>query len=64
MLAHMADRLDLSSEQKSEVENLLASGKEENAADHARMQELRTLMIARRAEHRGKWREGGGKQPD
>lgn len=116
MLAHMADRLNLSSEQKSEVENLLAAGKEANAADHTRMQELRTQMMAmrgsfdeqqarrisdeigqltarmvyrasatwakvytlldaqqkaqldsmmaRRAEHRGKWREDGGKQTD
>jgi len=116
MLAHMGDRLGLSSEQKSQVEGLLSAGKEANAANHARMNELRTQMLAmrdsfdeqkarqvadeigqvtasmvyqasatwaqvyrlldaeqkaqldgmmaRRAEHRGKWRDAGGKQPD
>jgi len=116
MLAHLGDRLGLSSQQKSQVESLLSAGKESNAADHARMQELRTQMMAmrdsfdekkarqisdeigqvtsrmvyqasatwsqvyrlldaeqkaqldsmmaKRAEHRGKWREGGGRQPD
>jgi Spy/CpxP family protein refolding chaperone len=116
MLAHMGDRLDLSSEQKSGIETVLAAGKEANAADLVRMQELRKQMMgmrdnfdeqkarqvadeigqitasmvyqasagwsqvyqllnaeqkaqldsmmARRAEHRGKERDGGGKEPD
>ena len=116
MLAHLGDRLGLSSEQKSQLEGLLSAGKEANAANHARMNELRTQMLAmrdsfdeqkarqvadeigqvtasmvyqasatwaqvyrlldaeqkaqldsmmaRRAEHRGKWRDAGGKQPD
>jgi len=116
MLAHLGDRLGLSSEQKSQVEGLLSAGKEANAANHARMNELRTQMLAmrdsfdekkarqisdeigqvtsrmvyqasatwsqvyrlldaeqkaqldsmmaKRAEHRGKWRDAGGKQPD
>lgn len=116
MLAHLGDRLELSDEQKSQVESLLAAGKEGNAANHARMQELRAQMMAmrgnfdeqkarqisdeigqvtasmvyqasatwsqvyqlldaeqkaqldnmmaKRSEHRGKWREGGGKQAD
>jgi Spy/CpxP family protein refolding chaperone len=116
MLAHLGDRLGLSSEQKSQLEGLLSAGKEAKAANHARMNELRTQMLAmrdsfdeqkarqvadeigqvtasmvyqasatwaqvyrlldaeqkaqldsmmaRRAEHRGKWRDAGGKQPD
>lgn len=116
MLAQLGDRLELSTEQKAQVESLLAAGKEANAASHARMQELRSQMMAmrgnfdeqkarqvsdeigqvtarmvyqssatwsqvyqlldaqqkakldslmaKRSEHRGKWREGGGKQTD
>lgn len=48
MLAHLGDRLDLSSEQKSRIESLMAEGKEANAADHARMQELRKQMMGMR----------------
>jgi Spy/CpxP family protein refolding chaperone len=50
MLAHMGDKLGLSSEQKSRVESLLAAGKEANAADHARMRELRAQMMAMRGD--------------
>ena len=116
MLGYMGDKLGLSSEQESRVESLMAAGKEANAADHARMRELRTQlmamrdsfdqqkarkisdeigqltsrivyqasstwaevyqllnaqqkvqldsMMAERAGHCGKWREGAGKQPD
>lgn len=116
MLAHLGDRLELSAEQKSRLESLLAAGRETSVANYARMQELRSQMMAmrgnfdetkarqiseeigqvtarmvyqasatwsqvyqlldaqqraqldglmaRRAEHRGKKREGGGLQAD
>tara|TARA_R110001592_G_scaffold337300_1_gene623590 strand:+ start:205279 stop:205743 length:465 start_codon:yes stop_codon:yes gene_type:complete len=46
MIAHLSDRLDLSSEQKTRVETLVTAAKEASQADRARMQELRTQMVA------------------
>ena len=48
VVAHMAERLDLSAEQESRVEELLASSRENNAADRKRLQVLREQMRAQR----------------
>ena len=50
MIAHMSNKLDLSSEQKTEVEALVATAKEAGEADRARMQELRTQMFAMKSD--------------
>jgi Spy/CpxP family protein refolding chaperone len=44
MMAHMSKHLDLSAEQQSKVEGLLATAKQASAADQKRMQELRVEM--------------------
>jgi Spy/CpxP family protein refolding chaperone len=44
MMAQMGKKLDLSAEQQSEVEGLLASAKQASAADQKRMHELRVEM--------------------
>jgi Spy/CpxP family protein refolding chaperone len=41
MLSHMAERLDLSQEQREQVKSLLAAAQETTAADRERLQELR-----------------------
>lgn len=46
MIAHLSDRLDLSSEQQTEVESLVAAAKQSSDADRARMRELRSQMRA------------------
>jgi len=46
MIAHMSDRLNLSSEQKTEVESLVAAAKQSSEADRTRMRELRSQMQA------------------
>ena len=48
MLAHMSAKLDLSSEQQTEVSSLLAAAKQTNASDRERMTELRGQMMAQR----------------
>lgn len=46
MIAHLSDRLDLSSEQETEVKSLVAAVKETVSTERARMQELRAEMLA------------------
>ena len=46
MLAHMADQLDLSSEQKATVESLLSASRQGNEANRQRLQELREELMA------------------
>jgi protein CpxP len=46
MIAHLSDRLDLSSEQQAEVESLVAATKQTGDTERARMQELRAQMMA------------------
>tara|TARA_R110001599_G_scaffold353188_1_gene590597 strand:- start:29609 stop:30073 length:465 start_codon:yes stop_codon:yes gene_type:complete len=46
MIAHLSDRLDLSSEQQTRVETLVTAAKQASEADRARMQELRAQMGA------------------
>lgn len=41
MIAHMSDRLDLTEEQQTELDELLGATRQENAADRQRLQELR-----------------------
>jgi len=48
MVAHMAQRLDLSEEQQNRVEELLTSSREQSAADRERLQVLRKQMHAQR----------------
>ena len=48
MVAHMAQRLDLSEEQQGRVEELLTSSRENNVADRERLQVLREQMRAQR----------------
>ncbi len=48
MLAHMAEKLELSSEQQAEVDKLLTEAKQANAPDRERMGELRGEMMAQR----------------
>lgn len=48
MVAHIADRLDLTSEQKTQVEALMASATEQSATDRARLRQLREEMHAQR----------------
>jgi Spy/CpxP family protein refolding chaperone len=48
MIAHMSDKLNLSTEQQSGIESLLAQSKQASAADHARLRELRKEMMAQR----------------
>lgn len=45
MIAHMADRLDLSAGQRSSIEGLLSASREANAADRKRLGELREQMM-------------------
>ena len=46
MIAHMSERLDLSDEQKSEVDTLVTAARQSSEADRARMQELREQLSA------------------
>jgi len=46
MIAHLSDRLDLSAEQQTEVESLVAAAKQGSDVDRARMKELRSQMLA------------------
>lgn len=48
VLAHMSEKLDLSSEQQTEVSSLLAAAKQANAPDRQRMMELREQLMAQR----------------
>ena len=48
MLAHMADKLELSPEQRAEVEQLLTEATQANATDRNRMKELRAELMAQR----------------
>lgn len=48
MIAHMSDKLDLSTEQQSQIESLLGQSKQASAADHKRLGELRQEMMAQR----------------
>ena len=46
MLAHMADKLELDTAQRAEVEKLLTGAKQANAADRNRMEDLRAELMA------------------
>jgi len=46
MIAHLSDRLDLSTEQQTEVDSLALAAKQGSDADRARMNELRSQMLA------------------
>jgi len=48
MVAHMADRLDLSEDQQAGIEALLSESREQSAADHARLRELRQQLRMQR----------------
>ena len=50
MIARMSSSLDLTAEQKTKVESVLAAAKEAGAADRARLQELRTQMMTQRTD--------------
>jgi Spy/CpxP family protein refolding chaperone len=46
MIAYLSDRLDLSAEQQTEVDSLALAAKQGSDADRARMNELRSQMLA------------------
>lgn len=46
MLAHMSERLDLDSEQKAAVQQLLSASREASAADQRRLRTLRQELMA------------------
>ncbi len=48
MLNHMAERLELSDSQREQVESIMDSGREQSAADRARLEELREQLKAMR----------------
>ena len=50
MVARMADKLDLSEEQQSGIEAILTETREQSAADHARLRELRQQLRSQRGE--------------
>ena len=50
MIAHMTDRLDLSTEQQASVETLLTSAQQANAADRERLKVLRGEMMGLRTD--------------
>lgn len=50
MLSHMAERLELTDEQRTQVRALVDAGREESAADRARLEELRGRLEAMRAD--------------
>ena len=49
MIAHMSDKLNLSEEQQSQVEEIMGASRAKGAEDRKRMQELRTQMHAQQA---------------
>ena len=48
MMAQMGEKLDLSAEQQTKIKELTSAARQASAADHKRMQELRTEMSAMR----------------
>lgn len=50
MLAHMADKLDLTAEQQSSVQELMSVSREANEADRQRLQVLRQQLQAMRGD--------------
>lgn len=48
MMAQMSEKLDLSTEQQAKIKELTSAARQASAADHKRMQELRTEMSAMR----------------
>ena len=48
MVAHMAERLDLTEDQQSRVEDILSSTRDESTVDRERLQVLRKQMQAQR----------------
>ncbi len=48
MMAQMGEKLDLSTEQQAKIKELTSAARQASAADHKRMQELRTEMSAMR----------------
>ena len=48
MMAQMSAKLDLSAEQQAKIQELTTAARQASAADHQRMQELRTEMAAMR----------------
>ncbi len=58
MLSHLTEKLDLNTDQKTSIENLLVAAREANSADHERMRELRSRMMSMRGDFdAGKARE-------
>ena len=50
MMEHLSQKLDLTPEQTTSINQLLVSSREANAADHERMRELRTQMMDMRGD--------------
>ena len=50
MVEHMADKLDLSEDQQTGVEAILAETREQSAADHARLRQLRQQLRGMRGD--------------
>jgi Spy/CpxP family protein refolding chaperone len=48
MLSHMAERLELTDQQRTRVQTLVDAGREESTADRARLEELRGQLMAMR----------------
>ena len=48
MMTQMGEKLDLSTEQQTKIKELTSAARQASAADHKRMQELRTEMSAMR----------------